>query len=107
MLEKKIEKLVCDYAKQKGMLSYKFTSPMHAGVCDRIWICKGETIYVEFKQKGKKPTKQQERHHQKLIQHGAVVYVIDDVELGKEIIDHEWEDETKPHRSAVRNLSSN
>ena len=38
MLEKDIEKAVCDYAKSKGVLTYKFSSPNHVGVPDRIFF---------------------------------------------------------------------
>ena len=38
MLEKQIERKVCDYAKNKGLLAYKFTSPARAAVPDRLFI---------------------------------------------------------------------
>jgi hypothetical protein len=37
-LEKVIEKKVCDYAKSKGFVVYKFASFNNAGVPDRIMI---------------------------------------------------------------------
>ena len=36
MLEKQIEAKVCEYAKTKGVLVYKFTSPARAAVPDRL-----------------------------------------------------------------------
>ena len=38
MLEKQIEAKVCDYAKTKNVLVYKFTSPARAAVPDRLFI---------------------------------------------------------------------
>ncbi len=103
MLERDIEKRVCEYLKVKGGIHYKWTSPNHAGVCDRIWLCNGAVRFVEFKRKGESPTPLQNRHHQHLVTHGGVVYVIDSVEIGKEIIDHESSEKwNRPHRSAVQ-----
>lgn len=87
MLEKDIERKVCDYAKQKGMLAYKFSSPNHAAVPDRMFISKGLVFFVEFKRGGAKPTPAQIREHARLSEHGAMVYVIDNVEDGKYLID--------------------
>ena len=49
MLEKDIEKKVCDEAKKLGWLTYKFSSPAHRGVPDRIFIKDGEVVFIEFK----------------------------------------------------------
>ena len=38
LLEKQIERSVCDYAKSIGFLVYKFTSPERAAVPDRMFI---------------------------------------------------------------------
>ena len=103
MLERDVERIVCDYLKLKGGIHYKWTSPNHAGVCDRIWVCDGAVRFVEFKQKGKTPTSLQTRHHQHLSSNGGVVYVIDSIELGKEIIDYESENHwNRPHRAAIQ-----
>jgi hypothetical protein len=88
MLEKDIEKKVCDYAKSKGWLTYKFTSPMYRSVPDRIFIDPtGQFVFIEFKAKGKKPTPGQTREHNKLKNQGCLVYVVDEVELGIASID--------------------
>lgn len=84
-----IEKKVSDYAKSKGMLSYKFTSPSCRGVCDRVYLYKGKVFFIEFKALGKKPSPLQERHHRRLKEQGVSFYVVDDVELGKKVIDDE------------------
>ena len=88
MLEKDIEAKVCDYAKSKGILVYKFTSPNRAAVPDRLFILPtGHMFFIEFKAKGKKPTPAQEREHARLRGNGVYVAVIDDVDEGKWLID--------------------
>ena len=88
MLEKTIEKKVKDYAKSKGMLVYKFTSPARRSVPDGMFITpKGYTFFIEFKQKGKKPTAGQDREIARLKKQNVEVFVVDDVEFGKGIID--------------------
>lgn len=97
MLESVIEKRVCQYATQSGILSYKFTSPSNRAVCDRIFIRKGAVFFIEFKAKGKKPTALQSRHHEQLRSYGISVYVVDSVEQGKKVIDDEAEKSRKGH----------
>ena len=88
MLEKDIEKKVRDYAKSKGVLTYKFTSPNRAAVPDRIFITPSGFVYfVEFKREGQKPTPAQEREHARLRQQGCQVWVIDNVNYGHIMVD--------------------
>lgn len=87
MLEKQIEAKVCDYAKTKGMMVYKFTSPARAAVPDRLFICKGRVFFIEFKREGQKPTPAQEREHHRLRQQAINVFVVDSVDAGKECVD--------------------
>lgn len=88
MLEKDIEKKVCDYAKERGLLVYKFTSPARAAVPDRLFVLPtGKMFFVEFKRTGQKPTPAQEREHTRLRGHNVPVYVIDNVIDGRIVID--------------------
>lgn len=88
MLERDTEKKVCDYAKDRGILTYKFTSPSRAAVPDRLFIGPtGHMWFVEFKKQGMKPTAPQEREHHRLRQQRVEVWVIDSVESGKEMVD--------------------
>ena len=88
MLEKQIEKSVCEYAKSRGLLHYKFTSPAHLGVPDRLFILpSGKIFFIEFKAPGKKPTPSQVREIGRLENYGCHVWVCDDVLKGKGIID--------------------
>ena len=87
MLEKQIESAVCDYAKFKGMVVYKFTSPARAAVPDRLFILNGRMFFIEFKRGGQKATPAQEREHHRLRQQAINVFVVDNVAAGKECID--------------------
>jgi hypothetical protein len=87
VLEKQIEAKVCDYAKTKGMMVYKFTSPARAAVPDRLFILNGRVFFIEFKREGQKATPAQEREHHRLRQQLINVFVVDNVDAGKECID--------------------
>lgn len=88
MLEKQIEAKVCDYAKTKNVLAYKFTSPARAAVPDRMFVAPdGRVWFCEFKRAGQKPTAAQEREHLRLRDHKVNVFVIDNVVDGKMMID--------------------
>ena len=88
MLEKEIEAKVCEYARGKGVLAYKFTSPARAAVPDRLFIRQdGLVWFCEFKAAGKKPTPAQEREHTRLREQKVNVFVIDNVIEGKTMID--------------------
>ena len=88
MLEKQIEADVCAYARNKGVLAYKFTSPARAAVPDRLFIGPdGHVWFCEFKREGQKPTSAQDREHTRLRQQKVNVFVIDNVIEGKLMID--------------------
>jgi hypothetical protein len=88
MIEKQIEAKVCDYARERGLLVYKFTSPARAAVPDRLFVLpNGRMFFCEFKREGQKPTPAQEREHHRLRQHKVSVWVIDNVIDGKEMVD--------------------
>ena len=59
--EKYLERQLCAEVKKLGGIAYKFVSPQHRGVPDRMCILPtGIIVFVELKTKGKKPTKLQE-----------------------------------------------
>lgn len=81
MLEKEIEEKFRKCVKNAGGRAYKFVSPGNSGVPDRLAVLPGGAIgFVELKQKGKKPTKLQEKQIEKLRGLGCRVYVLDSVE---------------------------
>ena len=88
MLEKQIESKVCEYARSKGVLAYKFTSPARAAVPDRLFIAPdGRVWFCEFKRAGAKPTAAQDREHTRLRQQNVNVFVIDNLDEGKSMVD--------------------
>ena len=88
MLEKQIEAKVCDYAKERGLLVYKFTSPARMAVPDRMFVRPdGKIFFIEFKREGQKPTPAQDREHERLRGHGVQVFVVDNVTTGLWVID--------------------
>ena len=89
-LESYIESKVCDYAKSKGCLVYKFTSPSRRSVPDRMFIAPGGHVwFIEFKRLGLKPTPGQEVEIEKIRSKGGIVRVVDEVREGKRIVDLE------------------
>ena len=87
MLERDIERIVTKHAKDNEFLSYKFTSPNNRGVPDRIYISPtGHTIFIEFKQKGKRLTKLQYYIFNKFESRGCKLHVVDDVLSGIDIL---------------------
>ena len=89
MLEKQIEQKVCDHAKTRDVLVYKFTSPNRAAVPDRLLVFPNGTIlFIEFKRTGEKATIPQQREHARLRGHNVPVYVVDGVESGIMLVDY-------------------
>ena len=87
MRESLIEKRVCAYAESKGWLVYKFSSPAHRGVPDRIFIRKGVMFFIEFKATGKKLTKLQKHTANNIMIERFPVHVVDSIDYGKVIVD--------------------
>ena len=95
-LEKVIERKVCKVASERGILTYKFTSPARALVPDRLFLAPipdflqpiiAEYVrFVEFKRAGKKPTAIQAREHDRLRALGFTVDVVDSVTDGNEVV---------------------
>ncbi len=90
MLERDIEDAVCKYARKYLFLAEKFTSPNRRSVPDRMFSGPaGLHFFIEFKAPGKTPTPKQARDHARRAALGHRVYVCDDVEDGKRIINFE------------------
>jgi hypothetical protein len=71
----------------KAFLCIKFTSPNRRSVPDRMFIRAGLVFFIEFKRAGAKPTAMQDREAQKIAAQDIEVYFVDDIEMGKSIID--------------------
>lgn len=77
MRESVVEKYLRKQAEAHGYLCYKFVSPAHNGVPDRVLIGHGLTFFVELKAPGKEPRLLQLRVIERIRNHGGTVYVID------------------------------
>ena len=78
MLEKELEAKLRDAVKQQGGRAYKFTSPGNTGVPDRLVVFpEGKIGFIELKQTGKKPTKNQMLQMNRLMALGCKVYLLD------------------------------
>ena len=51
-MEKDIEAYLVRKVKERGGVAYKFTSPAHRGVADRVVCLPGQTWFVEVKAPG-------------------------------------------------------
>lgn len=81
MDEKTIETFLRDKVKAVGGEAYKFVSPGHIGVPDRLVVFPGGRIaFVELKAPGKKPRPNQIAQIERLRRLGADVEVIDSKE---------------------------
>lgn len=88
-LERDIERQVVAYAKSKGVLCYKFSSPGNRGVPDRILIGPtGRIWFLELKREGQKPTALQLHVIDTLRKQGAHAGWVNDLGVAKSVIDH-------------------
>ncbi len=89
MLEKTIEKAVCDYAKSRGCFVHKMQTARGGtgGMPDRLFHYRGRTWYIEMKRFGGKLSALQTACIDDLRYHKIHVYVVDNVEYGRSIID--------------------
>ena len=78
MLERDIEKAFTRKVVSMGGMAEKFTSPGRRSVPDRlVTLPGGRIVFAEIKAPGKKPTKLQQRDHDRRHALGAEVVVID------------------------------
>lgn len=90
MLESIIEKYLVSEVKKQGGIAYKFVSPGHAGVPDRICLLPNGTVFfVELKATGKTTRPLQNRQIEKIRAYGQRVYVADSKEEIKDILELE------------------
>lgn len=87
MLEKDIERRMCELIKKYGGLTYKFTSPNNPGVPDRIVISpEGDVWFVELKMLSGRMAKMQEWQKSELEKRGANVRVIHGWDEAREFV---------------------
>lgn len=86
--ERDIEATVTRYAKSRNCLIYKFSSPSHRGVCDRIIIAPGGVVgFLELKAPNEEPTPLQAKFLQDVANKGGISSWADSVAKGKAFID--------------------
>ena len=87
-LESQLEGKLAKYAKSKGCLTYKFSSPANRGVPDRIFIGPtGRVLFMELKAPGKEPTKLQMKHLQDIRGNKGLATWASCFERGRNLID--------------------
>ena len=89
-LESSVENPVVAYAKKKGVLVRKMNGLGFRGWPDRLFIFSGGmTVWIEFKAPGKlkKLSANQKEIIAELQKRNHAVYVVDDKQTGKDIID--------------------
>jgi hypothetical protein len=81
--EADLEKKLTRWAKDNGILTYKFVSPAKRGVPDRIFIRNGKVVFLELKAPGEHPTPLQMRELGVLLNAGATAAWVDDLQDAK------------------------
>jgi len=89
MYEKTLEQKLVNETKSNKGLCLKLSCPGFAGMPDRLLLFpKGRLAFVEVKRKGQVPRPLQSSRHRLLKQLGFKVFVLDDKEQIKEIIEN-------------------
>ena len=87
MLEKVIERKMCELVWQHGGLTYKFTSPGYLGVPDRVVVTpRGAVWFIEVKSEKGRLTKIQKWRKQELEKRNANVRVVQGWEEAKAFV---------------------
>ena len=88
MTESQIERKICEHAKLRGCIAYKFTSPGRAGVPDRVVLLPdASVIFMEIKIPAGIVSALQKNEHRLIQACGHTVYVVQSIDEGKRIID--------------------
>jgi hypothetical protein len=74
MTEAHLEKKLVAFCREHGLLTYKFASPSHRGVPDRIIMGRGKVMFLELKRPGNKPTALQEREQRRITDCGICAW---------------------------------
>jgi hypothetical protein len=86
--EKDIEEKAYAYARSRGVWHTKFKSANNRGLPDRIFIAPGNIVFfIEFKRPKKTARAQQKLVIDEMTDLGAKVFVTNDLDRAKQIID--------------------
>ena len=86
MTESQIERRFDRWVREQGALCFKFTSPSHRGVPDRLVIYGGRCAFLEFKAPGLKPTKLQRYEIERLLNAGVWAGCVTSFEGAQEVV---------------------
>lgn len=86
MREAKIEEAVCAFAESLGWTVRKYVTPGHKGAPDRILRRSGTVFWIEFKGPHGVLSALQDREIERIRRDGFKVFVIDNIDEGKRII---------------------
>ena len=90
-LESKIEKAVCAYGKTLGLTHRKYANPSRRGAPDQMFTRRAApwpfVFFIEFKARGGKVSDNQAEEHAALRALGFWVFVVDNIEDGKRLLD--------------------
>jgi len=78
-----------DWAQMRGWFTFKVESPTFNGLPDRCYIRRGRVVWIEWKRPGRGEnglSPIQVRRIKEMREHGAEVYVLDNMEQFKEIM---------------------
>jgi Holliday junction resolvase len=86
MTEAMIERKVCDYARKVGWRPIKLSGMHDVGKPDKMFLRNGETVFIEFKATGKKPTDLQLKWLEDLRKWGFRATWVDNVTDGRKFL---------------------
>lgn len=84
-----VENTVSNKAKAAGWFVRKVRWIGRRKAPDRVFIKDGRTVWIEFKRAGKGATETQSEEHVEMREHGAAVYVVDNVRVGLRLLEIE------------------
>ncbi len=85
-LERDIERPAHQFAISRGWYAEKIMRTVRRGFPDHLFVRDGLVIFIEFKRPGEEAMPQQQRRHAELREHGASVFVIDNLDEAKRVL---------------------
>lgn len=85
--EAKIEQKLVAYCRKQGLLTYKFSSPAHRGVPDRVIMGRGRIMFLELKRPGNTLTELQKHEIARICAAGVHCTWATGYESAKAVVD--------------------
>lgn len=86
MKESDIERQVVEFCQRHNLLCFKFVSPGHRGVPDRLIIGPGKVLFLELKRPGGYPTALQCHYIAEIAERKHTATWVDNYEQAKQVI---------------------